>query len=351
MSGAPPAVKLPPARRPAYHHRMGRRFPCSLALLALTACASGEDLSQSSGFNATFPATMPGSASATQGVSSTSEPTGGESGSGSSTTDMIRPDFGVLTSTGGPDLTTGPIDTTTTITTDPGTSTTTTTGPMIVCGDGIIEGGEECEGADLDGQSCISFGFTGGTLTCDANCLFDKTQCVSETCGDGAVNGGGEECDCGQQGSPCSDAQLGNVTCSQLVAPQNGNYHGGTLTCGSPQSCVFNKGGCIYCGDGVRNGPEACEGGDLGGQSCQGLGFTGGNLSCNSNCTHNTAGCFNAFCGDGVCNNGETSCSCPGDCPDDPNSCSPCECGGFSGNCACDDACIFWGDCCPNGPC
>src|SRR5690606_6600433 len=200
------------------------------------------------------------------------------------------------------------------------------------------------------GQTCSTLGFTGGTLTCAGNCAFDKSQCVSESCGD-AIKNGGEDCDCGQQQSPCTAAQLGDVACANILAPMNGNYHGGTLTCGSPQSCLFNTSGCFYCGDGARNGPEACEGGDLGGQTCAGLGFTGGSLSCNTNCTHNTGGCFNAVCGDGVCNGGEDSCSCPGDCPDDPNSCSPCQCGGNGGNCWCDAGCIQFNDCCPNGPC
>lgn len=327
---------------------MARRFSCGLALLALTACAGGEETTQSSGFSSFNPpqtASASVSASASAGMSSTSEPTTSGTDSASVTTEMIRPDMGDASSSGGPDITTG---VTTDVTTDP--STTTTTGPVIACGDGIIDITEECEGADLAGQSCATLGFTGGTLTCAANCAFDKSLCVSESCGD-AIKNGGEECDCGQQGTPCTPAQLGDVACANILAPVNGNYHGGTLTCGSPLSCLFNKAGCFYCGDGARNGPEACEGADLGGQTCVGLGFTGGALACNTNCTHSTGGCFNAVCGDGTCNGGEDSCSCPGDCPDDPNSCSPCQCGFSGGNCYCDANCISFGDCCPNGPC
>ncbi|MBL8741904.1 MAG: hypothetical protein JNK04_12440, partial [Myxococcales bacterium] len=36
------------------------------------------------------------------------------------------------------------------------------------------------------------------------------------------------------------------------------------------------------------------------------------------------------------------------DCPDDPNSCSTCECGSIGGSCYCDEACITSGDCCAN---
>src|SRR5690606_20870569 len=143
------------------------------------------------------------------------------------------------------------------------------------------------------------------------------------------VKSGVEDCDCGQQPSPCTAAQLGNHACESFTAPKNGNYHGGTLACGTPQSCTFNTGACTYCGDGVRNGPEQCEGASLGGQTCVSLGYAGGSLACSALCTFNTAGCdSDDVCGDGVCGDSEDSCSCPSDCPDDPNSCSPCQCGG-----------------------
>jgi hypothetical protein len=53
------------------------------------------------------------------------------------------------------------------------------------------------------------------------------------------------------------------------------------------------------------------------------------------------------FCGDGVCGAGEEPCTCT-DCPDDPNSCSACECGAGGPTCWCDEACVTNGDCCPN---
>lgn len=227
-----------------------------------------------------------------------------------------------------------------------------TTGPVILCGNMVIDANEECDGADLNAKTCMTFGFTGGALQCSPQCIFDKSMCTSPSCGDGTLDGNGEECDCGNQGQNCTAAQLGNKACTTLPSPNGGNYSGGTLTCNSPVSCSFNKAACTYCGDGVRNAAEACDSADLGGQTCQTQGFNaGGLLGCTAQCTFNTNGCQNMVCGDGQCQNGEDSCSCPGDCPDDINSCSPCECGDFGGACYCDAACVNFGDCCFNGPC
>ncbi|MBD3313934.1 S8 family serine peptidase [Candidatus Woesearchaeota archaeon] len=46
-----------------------------------------------------------------------------------------------------------------------------------------------------------------------------------------------------------------------------------------------------YCGDGIKNGAEQCDGSDLGGASCADFGFDTGTLGCTAACNHNTAGC------------------------------------------------------------
>ncbi len=46
------------------------------------------------------------------------------------------------------------------------------------CGDELVNRDqEECDGADLAGQSCSSLGFTSGALACAANCRFDLGTC------------------------------------------------------------------------------------------------------------------------------------------------------------------------------
>ncbi len=45
------------------------------------------------------------------------------------------------------------------------------------------------------------------------------------------------------------------------------------------------------CGNSIKEIGEQCDGGDLGGQNCVSLGYYGGTLSCNSDCTFNTSLC------------------------------------------------------------
>jgi hypothetical protein len=47
--------------------------------------------------------------------------------------------------------------------------------------DNIKEAGEQCDGTDLDGKDCTTFGFTGGTLSCTGSCTFDTSACTGST--------------------------------------------------------------------------------------------------------------------------------------------------------------------------
>lgn len=57
-----------------------------------------------------------------------------------------------------------------------------TTGPVLppVCGDGVVEAPELCDGANLNGQTCVFQGFPGGgVLACAPDCLtFDTAGCI-----------------------------------------------------------------------------------------------------------------------------------------------------------------------------
>lgn len=67
----------------------------------------------------------------------------------------------------------------------------------LICGDDIIEGNEQCDALNLNGKSCLDFGFTGGQLMCNARCEYNTFLCTKPPeviCGDGVMQGA-EQCD------------------------------------------------------------------------------------------------------------------------------------------------------------
>lgn len=109
-------------------------------------------------------------------------------------------------------------------------------------------------------------------------------------CGDGLVNLASEACD---------GSDIKGATCDGL------GLGTGTVSCTS--SCTLDTNACSgppRCGDGILNlATEACDGTDLGGGTCEALGLGAGTLACDSSCKFNTAACTAApRCGDGVIN-------------------------------------------------
>ena len=70
----------------------------------------------------------------------------------------------------------------------------TTTGdgdgdPNPVCGNGVVDDGEQCDGGNLGGFSCTDLGYSGGTLACDPiTCTYDASGCMN---GGGTTTSGG----------------------------------------------------------------------------------------------------------------------------------------------------------------
>jgi hypothetical protein len=63
----------------------------------------------------------------------------------------------------------------------------------VVCGDGLVEQEEACDGEVLAGRTCLTQGFYEGELRCTTRCTLDTRDCRG-SCGDGMVNGP-ETCD------------------------------------------------------------------------------------------------------------------------------------------------------------
>ena len=149
----------------------------------------------------------------------------------------------------------------------------------VTCGDGKLDPGEACDGADLGAATCESLGWRQGQLACTATCDLDLADCASwGRCGDGVVQDAIEQCD---------RLQLGGTTCESL------GFSGGELTCAD--GCLFDTSGCEdtgVCGDGelfVAN--EDCESLLPVTATCGEFGYWNGTVGCDAHCTFDTADC------------------------------------------------------------
>ena len=156
------------------------------------------------------------------------------------------------------------------------------TSGCTTCGDGILDQGfEQCDGQDFGGDTCEGAGFDGGTLSCSSDCQTISTSDCT-TCGDGVVEGA-EQCDPNGTFQCTAPFNLGNQVCN---------------------ACILDQSLCSTCGDGLIEGTEICDGANLGGETCLSNGFFAGSLSCDPGCLSiDTSGCTN--CGDGVVDPGE----------------------------------------------
>lgn len=114
------------------------------------------------------------------------------------------------------------------------------------CGNGILEGTEQCDGEDFDGQTCSLLGAKGGSLACTSTCKIDVAGCVFESCGNGLLD----------EGELCDGFLLAAETC------ESQGFVDGTLAC-LPDCTGFDTSKCSSCGDGVIDETEACDDGEV----------------------------------------------------------------------------------------
>lgn len=256
-------------------------------------------------------------------------------------------------------------------TSDDGGSSSDDTGPPIgpMCGDGIVEGDEECDlgSANGTGEYCrddcqanvCGDGYEGPGEACDDGNQDDTDDCTNAcgpaSCGDGVVQPGeGEECDLGRMNSQTGDClpscqnpscgdgfiQMGVETCdgTEIGAEtcMSQGFDDGTLLCAN-DCMAYDTSNCFECGNGVAEPNEECDGPDLDGLTCDdftpgGKTPSGGSLSCNGNCTFNTDAC--TYCGDDVAEGTE-------DCDGSDLSGGTCENQGFDGGTLSCSACSY----------
>ena len=225
---------------------------------------------------------------------------------------------GLMTSTGEPGTsgapTTGPSTTTGTPTTgmsatgtsDPTTGGSTTSGttgaPDPVCGDGVVDPGEQCD----DGPN------NGPGQACNA-------MCQANACGDGDV-GPGEECDDGADNGDMNSCKLdctNNVCGDGKVGPGEGCDDGNQVDDDECNNmCVPST-----CGDGVVAPTEQCD---------------DGNADDTDACPST---CLNATCGDGYTEAGVEQCDVGNESPFCDGDCTLPECGDLHVNLAAGEEC------------
>jgi cysteine-rich repeat protein len=81
-----------------------------------------------------------------------------------------------------------------------------------VCGNGVKQADEECDGEDFGTATCVDFGFDEGTLAC-TDCVIVPSCTGVESCFDGRDNDGDGDVDCTD--SDCFETCL--VTCSEAL--------------------------------------------------------------------------------------------------------------------------------------
>lgn len=99
-----------------------------------------------------------------------------------------------------------------------------------LCGNDALNGTEQCDTNQLNGQTCASQGFDTchGTLTCSASCTFNTSTCVAKSCGNGCLD----------SGEACEDSNTTNLDgCSSRCEPEGVNLEQFlTYTTGNPSS-------------------------------------------------------------------------------------------------------------------
>jgi len=224
------------------------------------------------------------------------------------------------------------------------------------CGDNKVEGPntlgihEQCDDSVPSSLSCNMLGFQGGKLTCNDNCMLNTSRCV-----DTSTTGTTTAPTCNglllQSGEQCEDTFFN----ASYIMCQDFGYDRGTVSC---NSCAFDLSNCYIdvtsthshrCGNNVKEGDtEQCDGtSGMDSITCKTLDFTGGNISCGSDCQYNTTQCINNT------NNNPTSNACSNGVKDLTE--TDIDCGGSCTSCGLNKNCIINDDCtsgiCSNGKC
>jgi hypothetical protein len=143
-----------------------------------------------------------------------------------------------------------------------------------LCGNGAIDGGEDCDLGTLNGATCVSESFAGGVLSCGDGCVFDTSGCwaarfVDNADGTITDNVSGlmweKKTELGGGSSTCP----GGATCGNPHDVDNRYYWSGTCTVATSKRCQPTSAASALCTASVEGDPDGCS-------EC-----TGGDGTCN----------------------------------------------------------------------
>ncbi len=178
--------------------------------------------------------------------------------------------------------------------------------------------GSNCDVCEGYGKNCTTvpdctngdFHCNGKILeACENNNWVTKATCnQNQYCEKGdtlEASGCRSNCGDGQKNGTeaCDGTDLGEATCASVTGKSDAS---GSLACSS--SCEFDTSACTYCGDTKKNGTEACDGNDFGEATCAsvtGKSDASGSLACSSSCEIDASAC--TYCGD-TKKNGNEAC-------------------------------------------
>jgi len=189
----------------------------------------------------------------------------------------------------------------------------------IVCGNGLLETGEQCDDGEANSDTVVDAcrtdcreSYCGDEVNDTPEACDDgdngsdacPSTCLAPVCGDGHLLAGVEVCDdgntaddddcradCGQDMTQCGD---GSDDPGEQCDDGSANSDDTANAC--RQNCKLP-----VCGDDVAdsNFGEQCDGDDLGGGTCATYNLDGGPLTCDASCMHVRTSCFG--CGNDIC--------------------------------------------------
>lgn len=197
------------------------------------------------------------------------------------------------------------------------------TSGCTICGDGVKDPDEACDGAELAGATCADAGFLPGftgTVSCNADCTLDDSLCEGPRCGVAlpAPNDGNGACETGWMDGPNGCSRTCTVgTCDMPIVCTPGrrcdldcigssSCNNRAVQCAEGQNCDVLCGGSSACSNTtIFCPPDAdctveCDSTNACASAT--INCPTGDYACNVNCSGSGA-CLNTtlICGDGPC--------------------------------------------------